>query len=181
MQMSVKTAFDRLSHGRKLNAAGTSEPPADRLTTILAELKEHDMHPAAPEPTAEKTIQHVVAEQRQAAEALLFEAYMLEERVKHEAQSADAVAQHAAASERLEQARAIERDARVAVEAAQHHLHACAAQREAAETETAELAAAVKACEARRQDAFDDARALAARIAERAATVSASGSTAEAA
>jgi chromosome segregation ATPase len=202
----LSNAWDRFSNGRKPNASGASEPPAAHLSQILAELKEHDMHPAvAPAPD----IEQLVAEQRKAAEALLFEAYMLEARVKHDAVAAETAEQHAAANQRLDRARGVEREARSIADGAtkqvtsetaalkdaerqlqqaqsvlegyQQRAQECAAQREAAETEAAEAAAAVKACDARRKDALNDARALAARIAERAAAVSANGSASAAA
>ena len=196
----LSNAWDRFSIGRKPSASGTSEPPAAHLSQILAELKEHDMHPVAPAPN----IEQLVAEQRKAAEALLFEAYMLEERVKHDAVAAETAEQHAAANEKLERARGIEREAHgiadnatkqvasatAALEEAERQLQyaqsileghqqraqECAADREAAEAEAEATAAAVNAWDARRKGAVNDARALAARIAEQAAAVSANGS-----
>jgi chromosome segregation ATPase len=202
----LSNAWDRFSSGRKPNAPGTPEPPAAHLSQILAELKEHDMQPVAP-PAPD--IEQLVAEQRKAAEALLFEACMLEKRVQHDAAAAEIAAQHAAAGEKLDRARAVEREAQsiadsatrqvvsatAALEEAQRQLHdaqsmlegyqsraqECAAERAAAETEAAEAAAAVKACDERRKGAVNDARALAARIAEQAAAVSANGSASAAA
>jgi hypothetical protein len=206
MQRTVRIGvWDRFSQNRKSGARASLEPPAAHLSQILAELKEHDMKPPAqaPEPEPEPDVEQLVAEQRKAAEALLLEAYMLEERVKRDAHATENAEHHTAANERLERARAVEREAQAAADAAsaqvasttaaleeaerqmqyaQHILEGhlvrareCVAEREAAEIEAADAAEAVKASEARRNGAMEDARALAARIAERAAAVNANG------
>jgi hypothetical protein len=204
MQMNVRpnltTALGRLSQGRKPAAFNATEPPADHLSQILSELKHETAQPPAPVLSPED----FAAEQRKAAEELLFEACALEQRVKHEAAAAAATEQHNTATRKLERARFVEREARnlaedassavglasKALAEAERQLHVAqevlegqlasaqehAAAREAAEKEAADAAAVLAACDAQQQGALDAVKALAARIAERAAAVSASGS-----
>lgn len=107
--------------------------------------------PAAP-PQASQAMtaaQQLVAEQRKAAEALLLEAYVLEERLKSEAAVAQASELHAAAQAKVDAATAAESEAKDAARAAAEQRTATANERREAENQVVTARGEVKAAKSK--------------------------------
>ena len=107
------------------------------------------LHMAAPSGEELTAAQRLVAQQREAAEALLLEVRALENRLQHEAQAAHAAAECAAANEKAEGAAALEYEASERARAAADRAAAIASDRQTAQAQAASARADAEAARAR--------------------------------
>lgn len=130
-------------------SAGTSPTVKNDATEVQTAMpNDVPTAPAVPSDGALSAAQQMIAEQRKAAEALLLEAYALEERLKNEAKAAQVASEVTAARQKVSAALQLEQQAKEAARAAAETRSALATERREAENQIVTARGEAKAAKA---------------------------------